>query len=92
MLLASLAAMPAAVSRIDFLSRLYVGTAWERIVGPSLWTLVLGLVFLLAKWALTRKWDTCFALGNGVLIAVSVLMMKLAPTAAWDAVASFLLR
>lgn len=92
MLLASLAAMPAAVSRIDFLSQLYVGTAWEKIFGPSLWTLAIGLAFLLVKWALTRKWDACFALGNVLLIVVAVLMMKLAPTPAWDAVASLLLR
>lgn len=92
MLLASLSVMSAAVSRIDLLSNLYRGTVWEAVFGPFFWTLIVGLIFVVVKWLLTRSWDWWFALGNVGLVVVSALIMKLAPTTGWDQIATFLLR
>jgi hypothetical protein len=91
MLLALLAAMPAAVSRIDAISHLYVGTAWETIFGPFLGSLAVGLVLLLAKCLFTRSFDRWFATGFAVLALVSVLTMQVATTGAWEQFAGMLL-
>jgi hypothetical protein len=92
MLLATLAAMSAAISRIDFLNALYHGTVWETVFGPFFWTLVVGMFFLVIKWLLTRSLDRWFALGYTGLVAANALIMQLATTTAWDRFASFLLQ
>lgn len=83
MLLATLSAMSAAISRIDALNVLYAGTVWERLFGPFFMTMVLGLVLLGTRSALTRALDRPLALGLGVLLVASVGIMQLAPTPAW---------
>lgn len=92
MLLASLAAMPAAISRIDAISDLYRGTLWESLFGPSFATLAVGALLLLLKWRLTRSVSRPFALGYAGLVAASIGIMQLATTSAWDGLASYLLR
>lgn len=92
MLLATLAAIPAALDRIDAISSLYRQTAWGTIFGPFFSSLVIGVVFLVLKWALTRKFDRYYATGWAGLVAASAGIMKLATTDVWDGVASFLLR
>ena len=92
MLLATLAAMPAAVSRIDPLNALYSHTIWETIFGPFFMTLVVGAVLLAVKWGLTRSFDRYYAMGYAGLVVASAGIMKLAPTQVWDGVAGFLLR
>jgi len=91
MLLATLAAMPAAVSRIDSLNELYLGTPWETLFGPFFMTLVVGGVLLVARCALTRRFDRPFAAGWAWLVVSSVLMVRLATSGAWDRFAGFLL-
>lgn len=91
MLLATLAAMPAALDRIDAISSLYRQTVWGMIFGPFFSSLVIGLVFLVVNWALTRKFDRHYAMGWAGLVAASVGIMKLATTEVWDGLASFLL-
>jgi hypothetical protein len=91
MLLATLAAMPAAVSRIDSINALYHGTAWETVFGPFFGTLAIGAFFLAMKWLLTRSLDRWFAIGYAGLVVSSALIMQLATTRAWDHFASFLL-
>jgi hypothetical protein len=91
MLLAALAAMPAAVSRIDFLDSLYVGTMWETAFGPYFMTLLLGGALLAVRCAATRSFERWFAAGWAVLVASSALVMQLATSRAWDAVAGRLL-
>ena len=54
MLMATLIAIPAAVSRIGPLNALYEGTVLQTIFGPFLWTLVLATLLLVAK-CLTRR-------------------------------------
>ncbi|MGR8950883.1 MAG: hypothetical protein ACU83V_00490 [Gammaproteobacteria bacterium] len=92
MLLATLAAIPAAVSRIDAISALYRGTFWETLFGPFFGTLIVGALFLLIKCLLTRAWDRWLAAGFAGLVLTSALIMKIAKTSAWDQFASFLLR
>jgi hypothetical protein len=91
MMCATLAALPAAVSRIDFLSNLYVGTVWESLFGPFFMTLVLGALLLAVRSFLTRSFDRWLAAGWAGLVLVSALMMQMAPGAAWDGFAGWLL-
>jgi len=92
MLLAALAAIPAALDRIDAISSLYRQTVWGTIFGPFFSSLVIGAVFLVVKWALTRKFDRYYAMGWAGLVVASAGIMKLATTEVWDGIASFLLR
>lgn len=92
MLLASLAAIPAAVSRIDAISDLYRGTVWESLFGPFFATLAVGALLLVIKWGLTRSFSRPFALGYAGLAASSAWIMQLATTSAWGRFASYLLR
>ena len=91
LLLASLAAIPAAVSRIDAISALYRGTVWETLFGPFFGTLIVGALLLLVKCLLTRSLNRWFALGYAGLILASALIMQGAKTDAWDRLATFLL-
>lgn len=92
MLLATLAVIPAALDRIDAISSLYRQTIWGTIFGPFFSSLVIGAVFLVVKWALTRSFDRYYALGWAGLVVASAGIMKLATTDVWDGIASFLLR
>lgn len=92
MLCATLAIMGAAVSRIDLFSNLYIGTVWERAFGPFFSTLVLAIVLLALRCALTRAFDRWLALGVALLIGVSYFIMKIAPTGVWDSLASIVVK
>jgi hypothetical protein len=80
MLLATLAIIPAAVSRIDFLNSLYSGTVWEAIFGPFFITLVIGALLLATKWLLTRPLNLWLTWGYGGLVLSCALIMQLATT------------
>ncbi len=92
MLLGTLSAMTAAISRIDALNALYLGTVLERIWGPFFTTLAVGVVLLMVRCALMRGLDKPFAIGLGILTVVFASMMQIAPTAAWDQIASLLVK
>ncbi|HRD68426.1 MAG TPA: hypothetical protein PKY50_20055 [Candidatus Competibacter sp.] len=92
MLLATLAVIPAALDRIDAITSLYRDTVWGTLFGPFFSSLVIGAVFLVVKWALTRSFDRFYAAGWAGLVVVSAGIMKLATTQAWDGIASSLLR
>jgi hypothetical protein len=92
MLLATLEVVAAALDRIDVITSLYRHTVWGTIFGPFFASLVIGAVFLVVKWALTRSFDRYYALGWAGLVVASAGIMKLATTQAWDGIASFLLR
>lgn len=92
MLFATLNALGAATGRTDVFNQLYQGTAWERVFGPSLTMLVIGAVLVLAKWILTRSFDRWFAISYGAVLIVSLLMVQIARTDAWDRFAGFLLQ
>jgi hypothetical protein len=90
MVSATFAMMAAAISRIDAMSNLYIGTPLEGLYGPFLMTvLVMGLV-LVARCAITRSFDRWFAVGFVVLAVASPLIMVVARTGAWDSFASLL--
>ncbi len=84
MMLATLSAIPAAVSRIDLLNNLYIGTVWERVFGPFFATVVLGVVLLGIRSVLMRSLDRWFAVGLGSLTVAWALIMQVAPTVAWE--------
>lgn len=90
MLLGTLSAMTAAISRIDAINNLFVGTIFETIFGPFFSTLVFGAILLALRCAGTRAFDRWFAAGLASLIVVFALAMQIAPTRAWDAFASLL--
>jgi hypothetical protein len=92
MLLATLAAIPAALDRMEAISALYRHTVWGIIFGPFFSSLVIGGVLLTVKWALTRKFDRYYAMGWAGLVVASAGIMKLATTDVWDGIASVLLR
>lgn len=92
MLLATLAVMPAAVSRIDVINHLYEQTVWQGLFGPYFGTLVLALLLLVLQRLLSRSWDRVFALGCAGLVAASALIMAVATTRGWDGFAGALLR
>lgn len=92
MLLATLIAISAGVSRIGIINGLYDATVWERIFGPFLGTLFIAVIFLAVKSFLTRSVDRYYAWGCAGLIVSCALIMQVARTGAWDVVASVLLR
>lgn len=91
MLLATLAAVPAAVARIDPLNNLYVGTAWETAFGPFLWSVALLALLLILKRLMTGAIDRWYAVGSAALAAVFVLTPQVARTETWDWFAGVLL-
>ena len=92
MFLASLAAVAAAIARMDFLNHLYRGTVWQKLFSDFFFTLVIGGVFLIAKCVVFRKFDRWFAAGFAVMVVWFWMVAQIAPTPTWDAIASLLLR
>lgn len=89
---ATLVTMSAAVSRIDTLNKLYAGTEIERLFGPFALTMLLAVLILAARCALTRTFDKWLAIGVGVVLGLSVFIMQIAPTGLWDAFASLFVK
>jgi hypothetical protein len=92
MFLASLAAVGAAISRMDFLNHLYPGTVWEKLFGFFFFTVVAGAFFLILKCVVFRKFDRWFAVGFGVMAFWFWIITQGATTKTWDGIAGFLLR
>ena len=92
MFLASLAAVAAAIARMDFLNNLYRGTVWQKLFSDFFFALVIGGVFLIAKCVVFRKFDRWFAAGFAVLVVWFFMVAQIATTPTWDAIASCLLR
>ena len=91
MFLATLSVVTAALARIDFLNHLYAGTVWEKLFGVTFFPLVIGVVLLIVKCAVFRKFDRWFAAGFAFMVVWS-LMTAQGATTAWDSIASLLLR
>lgn len=91
MLLGTLAALSAAIGRIDAVNALYAGTFWDRVCGPFFGTLVLGALFLLARCLLIRSLDRPFAAGYAALAVVFTAMFQFATSEPWAAIARFLI-
>lgn len=91
MLTATLAAMPAAVSRIDALNAFYLGTVWETWFGPFFMTLVAGAALVVLRCALARAFDRWLAFGVAALTVASALMVQMATSSLWEGFARWLL-
>lgn len=91
MFMASMTAVSAAVSRIDFFNHLFAGSVFERIFGVSFFSLVVAGLFFLAKCVVFRRFDRWFGAALAVLALWLFAMTQLAPTPAWDSVAVWLL-
>jgi hypothetical protein len=90
MLLATLSIVAAATDRITGLSALYAESIWGRVFGPFFPALLIGVLFLVVKWLLTRSFDRWYAVGYAVLVATSAMIMQLAPSEIWGRFAAFL--
>jgi hypothetical protein len=91
-IVATLIALSAALARIDLLYNVYANTMLDRLFGPFFWSMVFALAFLAVKWMFTRKFDRPYAISCAGLILAGAFIMWIAPTNAWDSVASMLLR
>tara|TARA_R110001592_G_scaffold23522_2_gene92205 strand:- start:48 stop:827 length:780 start_codon:yes stop_codon:yes gene_type:complete len=91
MLLAVLAAMPAAMDRIDPIKSLYAETVFGTIWGPFFSTLVVGLFLVGLHWTLTRKLSRPLAIGYAGLVLMGAIIMRLAPSGLWESFTNFLL-
>jgi len=91
MLLASVAVMSAAISRIDAISALYQGTVFEDWFGPFFGMLVFGGWFLAQKRWLAGVWDVWYGVGYAGLVVYCGFAIWLAKTEAWARWAGFLL-
>ena len=91
MLLATVAVMSAAISRIDALSALYQGTVWETLFGPFFGMLMFGGWFLAQKRWLTGIWDFWYAIGYAGLAVYCAFAIWLAKTEAWGRWAGFMM-
>ncbi|HVU33917.1 MAG TPA: hypothetical protein VHE61_10810 [Opitutaceae bacterium] len=92
MLLATLCIMPAALDRITGLPDMYAATMWGRWFGPFFASLLIGALFLVVKTALTRAFDRRFAAGYAVQVAISLFIMRFAPTHTWERIISHFVR
>jgi len=92
MLLATLAVIPAATDRITGLPDLYEATIFGQLWGPFFVAVLVGALFLLVKWAVTRAFDRWLAVGVAVLALVDWFVMRIAPTDAWGRFATFLVK
>lgn len=90
MLTGTFAAMSAAISRIDVLSNLYVGTTWERYFGPFFVTQALMCVLLIVRCIVTRSIDRWLTFGFLSLTAAFAFVMWFARTDAWNSFATTL--
>lgn len=91
MLFATLSALGAATSRIDFLNGMYQSTPLETVFGPFFFVLIIGALLVAVKCALTYTFDKWFALSYGLVLVVFLLLIQLAKTSQWDQIASLLL-
>lgn len=92
MLLATLAAIPAALDRIPPIPRLYQETVLGTLFGPFLASLAIGLVFLVVKRLTAGAWNRWFVGGFAALATANVLIMALAHSGAWNQWMTALLR
>jgi len=90
MLLGTLAAITAALNRIDTLNNLYLGTVVDAVFGPFLFAVVLGAALVAARSFLQRRLDRPLAVGAAVVLLMMVCMWHTATTPAWRAIASMI--
>jgi hypothetical protein len=91
MFLGTLAALSAAVSRIDPVNALYLGTVWERAFGPFFGALAIGGVLVAVRCVLARQVERWLVFGYLALVAMNLGIIAMARTPAWDAFAGWVI-
>lgn len=93
MLLATLALVGAGLDRISAIADPITRATHASLFATLYFApLVLGALFLLAKWAMTRSWDWVFAYGYAALAAFFALSAAVATTAWWNQFAALVVR
>ena len=82
MLLSGLAILSAATARIPFIQAVAGVSGWWGMFAPEL---VLGMLFIAARWLLVGGLDRWFAGGLAGMIAIYFVAFQLATTATWNA-------
>ena len=88
MLLGTLAAITAALNRIDTLNNLYLGTVLDTVFGPFLFAVVLGALLVGVRSVLQKRLDRPLAIGTATVLLLLVGMWHAATTPAWRTVAA----
>lgn len=91
MLNATLLVVGAAADRYEPLVALYRNNLLGVVFGPTAYAFLFGLIFLGLSAVWTRRFDRHFAWGCAVVCAEGVILMRFAPTPAWESAAKFLL-
>lgn len=89
MLLACLVILAGATGRIPQLHSIFGVDGWTALFGP---VLTLGALLLLARLAMTRRFDREFATGYAALVIFTLVVSRLAVTDLWANWASTLLK
>jgi uncharacterized membrane protein YozB (DUF420 family) len=92
MLLATLVTVEAATDRIPILMHLYNDDPLKYFAGPAVPILIVGALFLVVRWLLTRRFDRWYALGYAGLFMAAPLIMDLSRSRLWGRISSFLLQ
>ncbi|MBX7244091.1 MAG: hypothetical protein K1X53_01255 [Candidatus Sumerlaeaceae bacterium] len=93
MLIATLSAIPAAVDRIDTITRLYptpVVSPLFTVFGPFTGGLMIGGILVVLRCAITRSFDKWLVGAFGALVVLDAVTIQISKTAAWDAIATAL--
>ncbi len=89
MLMASLAILPGATSRIETLLSIFGTTGWMGLFGA---TCFIGVSLFLVRWTIARRLDVGFAWGIAIWVTTFTVSMHLALTPTWDHMAAVILR
>lgn len=91
MVLGTLAAVTAALDRIDWLTQPLIGTALHDVFGPFAAAVLVGALLFLVRCAFARRIDRVWCAGFALLCLGFFGIWKFAGTEAWDAAARSLL-
>lgn len=90
MLCASFICISAATDRIPMISSFYRDNLIGEIFGPFGFPFLFGIVLILTKSAVTRKYDRYLVYGWAIITLVGIFTIQLAQTQLWDSIADFL--
>lgn len=91
MLIATVAALSAAMGRIDWLNTTFDATLWFKAFGPLHSSVTLALLLLAARCLALRRFDAALALPVGALALAFAVMHAVSMRPQWDAFARFLM-
>ncbi|MCA9307324.1 MAG: hypothetical protein R3B46_07875 [Phycisphaerales bacterium] len=83
MIAGTLITLSAPLNRIPMLNDVYIGTVWDRVVGPYFWVVILGVALLAARSIITRALDRPFAVAIAATTLISIGIVQLARTDQW---------